>query len=106
MIRVKWALAMAFGLNAASAFASGWWSGTVSQIEVDSTGAINAYLGNTANNECGSNRALYVHSLTGNDDAKAVLASLLAWQAQGNVVQFYISACNTNIALFTAAYNQ
>jgi len=32
------AIAMAIGISAGSASANGWWSGAVSQIEVNSTG--------------------------------------------------------------------
>ncbi len=82
--------------------AAGWLTTQIAQIEYDSSGSLNLYTYN--NNECGSTRAVYV---TSNDDiGRAILAMLLAWQAQGMGINIYISACNGTIGTFTAVYNQ
>jgi hypothetical protein len=80
-----------------------WFRGSISILEVDSTGAINVYF--NANTECGSPRLVYVHSLVGTDDGKAMFAALLAWQAQNLQVSVYVPRCigGTGYGQFDAA---
>jgi hypothetical protein len=84
---------------------SGWFTSSISLLETDSTGSINVYF--SANTPCGSSRLKYVHSIIGNDDAKAILAALLAWQAQSTQVTVYVSQCvgGTGYGEFNAAYS-
>jgi hypothetical protein len=84
---------------------NGWFTASISLLETDSTGSINVYF--SANSQCGSSRLKYVHSIVGNDDAKAMLAALLSWQAQSMQVSVYISQCvgGTGYGEFTAAYS-
>lgn len=86
--------------------ATGWLSTSIAQIQLDSSGLINVYL--ASNTECGSTRLVYVNSVIGNDDAKAILAALLSWQAQGKSVNVYVSSCysGSNYGQFSSAYNQ
>jgi hypothetical protein len=105
VIRWATALAIAFAI-AIPAKASGWRTTSITQIEIDSTGIINVYF--TSNSECGSTRLVYVNSVIGNDDAKAMYAALLSWQAQGRGVNVYVISCfaGSNYGQFSAAYNQ
>jgi hypothetical protein len=82
---------------------AGWFTASISSLEVDSTGAINVYF--NANSECGSTRLIYVHPLIGTDDGKAMFAALLAWQAQSLQVSVYIPQCvgGTGYGQFDAA---
>ena len=82
---------------------SGWFTASISGIEIYSTGSINVYF--NADSECGSSGLTYVHSIVGNDDAKAMLAALLAWQAQSLQVSVYIPQCvgGTGYGQFDAA---
>jgi hypothetical protein len=84
---------------------NGWFTASISLIQIDSTGTINVYL--SANSECGSSRLTYVHSIVGNDDAKAMLAALLSWQAQSMQVSVYVTQCvgGTAYGVFDAAYS-
>ena len=104
-LRVIGGAALALGM-VGPVMAAGWYSGSIAQVQVDSSGSINVYLSNTGNNECGSTRVNYVNHVIGNDDAKAILAALLAWQAQGLTVQTYIQSCAGNYGIFSSAYNQ
>jgi hypothetical protein len=98
------ALILAMGL-ALPVRATGWFTGTIAQIEIDSAGTVNVFF--TASTECGSTRMVYLNSLIGNDDAKAMLAALLAWQAQAKQVNVYVGNCSGGTyGQFTAAYNQ
>jgi hypothetical protein len=81
---------------------SGWFTASISLLETDASGSINVYF--SANTQCGSSRLLYVHSI-GSDDAKAMLAALLSWQAQGLQVSTYVSRCSGGYGEFTAAYS-
>ena len=80
---------------------SGWFTASISLLETDSTGSINVYL--STNTQCGSSRLKYVHSIVGNDDAKAMLAALLSWQAQSMQVSVYVAQCSGGYGEFTAA---
>jgi hypothetical protein len=99
------ALIFALTLLVSKADASGWFTASISMLETDSNGTINVYF--SADNECGSTRLTYVHSIIGNDDAKAMLAALLAWQAQSMQVSVYIPQCFAGMAYgeFDAAYS-
>ena len=100
-------LAVIFGLTllTSNAEANGWFTASISLLEVDSTGSINVYF--SANTECGTSRLVYVHPIIGADDAKAMFAALLSWQAQGLQVTVYIPQClgGTGYGQFTAAYS-
>jgi hypothetical protein len=80
---------------------SGWFTASISLLETDSTGSINVYF--SGNSQCGTSRLIYVHSITA-DDAKAMLASLLSWQAQGMQVSVYVQQCSGGYGTFIAAY--
>jgi hypothetical protein len=84
---------------------NGWFTASISLIEIDSKGDLDVYF--SANSTCGSSLLTYVHSIIGNDDAKAMLAALLAWQAQSMQVSVYVSQCVSGTAYgqFTAAYS-
>ena len=84
---------------------NGWFTASISLLEVDSNGAINVYFGATT--ECGTSRLVYVHPIVGADDAKAMFAALLSWQAQGLQVSVYIPQClgGTGYGQFNAAYS-
>ena len=82
---------------------SGWFTASISLLETDSSGSIKVYL--SANTQCGSSRLKYVHSVVGTDDAKAMLAALLSWQAQSMQVSVYVSQCSGGYGEFTAAYS-
>jgi hypothetical protein len=82
---------------------SGWFTASISLLETDSSGSINVYF--SANSQCGTSRLKYVHSIIGNDDAKAMLAALLSWQAQSMQVSVYVSQCSSGYGEFTAAYS-
>ena len=82
---------------------SGWFTASISLLETDSSGGINVYF--SANSQCGTSRLKYVHSIIGNDDAKAMLAALLSWQAQSMQVSVYVSQCSGGYGEFTAAYS-
>jgi hypothetical protein len=98
-------LAVIFALtlltSKADAQTGGWFTASISLLETDSTGSINVYL--SGNSQCGSSRLIYVHSITA-DDAKAMLASLLSWQAQGMQVSVYVQQCSGGYGTFTSAY--
>jgi hypothetical protein len=100
-------LAVIFGLAllTSKAEASGWFTSSIALLEVDSSGGINVYF--STNTECGSSRLVYVHPIIGADDAKAMLAALLSWQAQGLQVSVYIPTClsGTGYGQFGAAYS-
>jgi hypothetical protein len=100
-------LAVIFGLTllTGKAEANGWFTASISLLEVDSNGAINVYFGATT--ECGTSRLVYVHPIVGADDAKAMFAALLSWQAQGLQVSVYIPQClgGTGYGQFNAAYS-
>jgi hypothetical protein len=83
--------------------ANGWFTASISLLETDSSGSINVYF--SADTQCGSSRMTYVHSIVGNDDAKAMLAALLSWQAQGLQVSVYVAQCSGGYGEFTAAYS-
>ena len=80
---------------------SGWFTASISLLETDSSGGLNVYF--SANSQCGTSRLIYVHSITA-DDAKAMLASLLSWQAQGMQVSVYVQQCSGGYGTFIAAY--
>jgi hypothetical protein len=103
---LKGSIALIFALGLALPVqATGWFGGVIAQIEVDAAGTINVFF--TANTECGSTRLVYLNSLIGNDDAKAMLAALLSWQAQAKPVNVYVGNCSGGTyGQFTAAYNQ
>jgi hypothetical protein len=82
---------------------SGWFTAAISLLETDSSGGLNVYF--SANSQCGTSRLKYVHSIIGNDDAKAMLAALLSWQAQSMQVSVYVSQCSSGYGEFTAAYS-
>jgi hypothetical protein len=84
---------------------SGWFTGAISLLMTDSNGSINVYF--TGNSPCGSTRLIYVHPVIGNDDAKAMLAALLSWQAQSMQVTVYVAECvgGTGYGEFSAAYS-
>jgi hypothetical protein len=82
---------------------SGWFTASISLLETDSTGSINVYF--SANTQCGTSRLTYVHSIIGSDDAKAMLAALLSWQAQSMQVSVYVAQCSGGYGKFTAAYS-
>jgi len=81
---------------------SGWFTASIGLLETDSNGSINVYF--SANSQCGTSRLVYVHSI-GSDDAKAMLAALLSWQAQSMQVSVYVSQCTSGYGAFTAAYS-
>ena len=87
----------------ADAQQNGWFTASISLLQTDSTGSINVYF--SGNTPCGSSRLKYVNSIVGNDDAKAMLAALLAWQAQNMQVSVYVSECQTGSGVFTSAYS-
>ncbi len=82
---------------------AGWFTASIASLQVDSNGAINVYF--NANSQCGSARLVYVHSVIGTDDGKAMFAALLAWQAQSLQVSVYIPQCigGTGYGQFDAA---
>jgi hypothetical protein len=99
-------LAFVFGLTLLVGKAdaqNGWFTASISLIELDSKGDLNVYF--AANSTCGSSLLTYVHPIIGNDDAKAMLAALLAWQAQNMQVSVYVSECQTGSGVFTSAYS-
>jgi hypothetical protein len=100
-------LAAIFGLTLLASEAdagNGWFTSSISLLELDSGGNISVYFG--ANTDCGTSRLVYVHPVS-TDDAKAMLASLLAWQAQGLQVSVYLQQCvsGTGYGQFSAAYS-
>lgn len=92
-------------LTSTAEAATGWFTASISLLEVDSNGKINVYF--NANTTCGTSHLVYVHTLIGNDDAKAMFAALLSWQAQGLQVAVYIPDClgGTGYGEFDAAYS-
>ena len=84
---------------------SGWFTGSISLLYLDSTG--NIYVHFSATSPCGSSSLKYVNSIIGNDDAKAMLAALLAWQAQSMQVSVSVTQCVAGMAygVFDAAYS-
>jgi hypothetical protein len=70
-----------------------WFTASISNLTLDSTGTIHVYF--NASTECGSTYLTYVHSVVGTDDGKAMLAALLAWQAQSMQVSVYIQKCTS-----------
>jgi hypothetical protein len=99
------ALIFALTLLAGKADAeTGWFTASISLLYIDFTGTINVYF--SANSTCGSTRLTYVHSIVGNDDAKAMLAALLSWQAQSMPVSVNVTQCvGTAYGEFNAAYS-
>jgi hypothetical protein len=83
---------------------NGWFTSSIALLETDSNGSINVYF--SAKSQCGTSRLIYVHPIIGSDDAKAMLAALLAWQAQSMQVSVYVQQCfgGTGYGQFTAAY--
>jgi hypothetical protein len=83
---------------------NGWFTASISLLYVDSNGSIDVYF--SANTVCGTSRLSYVHSIT-SDDAKAMLAALLSWQAQSMPVSVYVSQCvgGAGYGQFDAAYS-
>ena len=102
-LRVAFALTMAALMFSGPAVAAGWYSGSIAQVELTSIGEITVFLVAPANHECGSKRLDYV---TPNDaPGRAMLAALLAWQAQDKPIRAYIANCNGTIALFNTVMN-
>jgi len=99
------AVIAAFGLTVAfvPAARAGWFAGTIANVQVGSDGWILLFL--NATSECGGTEAIYTKTIYGNDDAKAILAMLLAWQAEGTVVRVAMGTCSGTTGTFTAAVN-
>jgi hypothetical protein len=82
---------------------NGWFTASISLLETDEIGNISVYF--NANTQCGSSHLIYVHPIIGHDDAKAMLAALLSWQAQSMQVSVYAECYPAlNYGQFTAAY--
>jgi hypothetical protein len=101
-------LAFIFGLTLLVSKAdaqNSWFTASISLLETDLNGNINVYF--SANTQCGTSHLIYVHSIIGNDDAKAMLAALLSWQAQSMQVSVYVGQCfgGKGYGQFTAAYS-
>ena len=103
-IKVLIALSALVSQLSPPAQAAGWYSGAISHIELTSLGEILLFLDAPANHECGSKRVDYV---TPNDaPAKAMLAALLAWQAQGRHVKVYIASCSGTVGFFNTVVDE
>ncbi|MET0498528.1 MAG: hypothetical protein ABW106_09720 [Steroidobacteraceae bacterium] len=92
---------LAIGLTLAgigSASAEGWYTGSVGRVQLNSAGQIMVWL-QGSNNECGSTRVDYVNA---NDaTGRSILGAILAWQAQGKVLSFYITNCSGARGMFS-----
>lgn len=85
-------------------YAAGWYSGTIEQVEITSSGEVMAFLQAPSNHECGTKRVDYISP--GDANSKNFLAALLAWQAQGKPVRVYIASCDGTTGIFTVAVNE
>ena len=73
-----------------SAYA-GWYTGSIWRMQFIGTQSNLIVYVNASNHECGSTvLQIYDPNASGN---KYVYAALLAWQAQGKVIQFLIEGC-------------
>ena len=82
---------------------NGWFTASISLIETDVSGNLSVYF--NGNTQCGSAHLIYAHSIIGHDDAKAMLAALLSWQAQSMQVSVFAECYPAlNYGQFTAAY--
>jgi len=91
-------------IAAVPANAASWAVGTIDKVEVSAAGSLIVFLTSDTVNECGSKRADYV-SLLNDVPSRAILASLLAWQAQEKQVSIYIQSYGGSIGIFSTVVN-
>jgi hypothetical protein len=75
-----------------------WFSARIDRIQIVPTGGFSVYFSSGVTHECGSNRIDFYDANA--PYAKAILAALIAYEAQKDYVQFLITSCSGTTGIF------